>query len=76
MRGRVLHEGLSPQASETKLLVEFTRSFLKDLSGYSITPHVSILSFGFGDETLPLLLSFSSGFWEGFLVAVFAGKMK
>lgn len=31
IRTRVLHEGKSPQANETKLLVDFTCSFLKDL---------------------------------------------
>lgn len=31
IRRRVLHEGNPPQASETKLLIEFTCSFLKDL---------------------------------------------
>ena len=31
IRRRVLHEGKPPQASEAKLLIEFTRSFLKDL---------------------------------------------
>lgn len=31
IRTRVLHEGKSPQANETKLLVDFTCSFLKEL---------------------------------------------